>query len=50
MLLEREELQEFRNKRIGMVFQNFALMPHRSVIDNIAMPLEIRGVNKNRKV
>src|SRR5210317_424876 len=49
MVLEREELQEFRNKRIGMVFQNFALMPHRSVIDNIAMPLEIRGVNKNER-
>ena len=49
MALERKELQEFRNKKIGMVFQNFALMPHRSVIDNIAMPLEIRGVNKNNR-
>ena len=46
---ERKELQDFRNKKIGMVFQNFALMPHRSVIDNIAMPLEIRGVNKNKR-
>ena len=49
MALERKELQEFRNKKIGMVFQNFALMPHRSVIDNIAMPLEIRGINKNNR-
>ena len=49
MKLEKEKLQDFRNKKIGMVFQNFALMPHRSVIDNIAMPLEIRGVNKNRR-
>src|SRR6056300_706629 len=49
MGLEREALQEFRNKKIGMVFQNFALMPHRSVIDNIAMPMEIRGVNKNQR-
>ena len=49
MALEKNQLQEFRNKKIGMVFQNFALMPHRSVIDNIAMPLEIRGVNKNKR-
>jgi glycine betaine/proline transport system ATP-binding protein len=49
MALEKHDLQEFRNKKIGMVFQNFALMPHRSVIDNIAMPLEIRGVNKNKR-
>ena len=49
MTLKKNELQVFRNKKIGMVFQNFALMPHRSVIDNIAMPLEIRGVNKNNR-
>jgi glycine betaine/proline transport system ATP-binding protein len=49
MGLEKESLQKFRNKKIGMVFQNFALMPHRSVIDNIAMPMEIRGVNKNQR-
>jgi glycine betaine/proline transport system ATP-binding protein len=44
------ELQEFRNKKIGMVFQNFALMPHRSVLDNVAMPLEIRQVSKNERM
>ena len=50
MKLDRESLQELRNKKIGMVFQNFALMPHRSVLDNIAMPLEIRGVSKNDRL
>ena len=50
MELNREHLQELRNKKIGMVFQNFALMPHRSVVDNIAMPLEIRGVSKNDRL
>ena len=47
--LDADTLREYRNKKIGMVFQNFALMPHRSVIDNIAMPLEIRGINKNQR-
>ena len=50
MKLERESLRELRNKKIGMVFQNFALMPHRSVLDNIAMPLEIRGISKNDRL
>jgi len=50
MELDREHLQELRNKKIGMVFQNFALMPHRSVVDNIAMPLEIRGISKNDRL
>ena len=50
MALGQRQLQEFRNSKIGMVFQNFALLPHRSVLDNVAMPLEIRGVNKNERV
>ena len=50
MELDPENLRELRNKKIGMVFQNFALMPHRSVVDNIAMPLEIRGISKNDRL
>ena len=50
MQFNKGNLQELRNKKIGMVFQNFALMPHRSVLDNIAMPLEIRGVSKNDRL
>ncbi|MEM7563547.1 MAG: betaine/proline/choline family ABC transporter ATP-binding protein [Pseudomonadota bacterium] len=50
MALGPQELQEFRNRRIGMVFQNFALLPHRSVLDNVAMPLEIRKMNKNERM
>lgn len=49
MNLMNRDLQKFRNERIGMVFQNFALMPHRSVLDNVAMPLEIRGIGKNER-
>ena len=50
MALGPRELQTFRNEKIGMVFQNFALMPHRSVLDNVAMPLEIRKVAKNERM
>ena len=50
MQLEPEALRRFRNEQIAMVFQNFALMPHRSVFDNVAMPLEIRGISKNRRM
>lgn len=50
MSLGTKQLQEFRNEKISMVFQNFALLPHRSVLDNVAMPLEIRKVNKNERL
>ena len=50
MQFNKKNLQELRNKKIAMVFQNFALMPHRSVLDNIAMPLEIRGISKNDRL
>ena len=50
MGLGTQELMEFRNRQIGMVFQNFALLPHRSVLDNVAMPLEIRNMNKNQRM
>lgn len=50
MALGPKQLQQFRNQKIGMVFQNFALMPHRSVLDNVAMPMEIRQVAKNERM
>jgi len=38
------EMVQVRRHKMGMVFQNFALLPHRTVIDNVAFPLEIQGI------
>lgn len=42
-------LREMRSKHIGMVFQHMALLPHRSVRENVAYPLEIRRIAKSRR-
>ncbi len=49
MAMPPDVLRKYRNEHISMVFQNFGLMPHRSVLDNVAMPLEIRGISKNQR-
>ena len=41
------EMREIRQRRVSMVFQHFALLPHRSVLDNAAYPLEIQGVGRD---
>jgi len=41
---DRERLLDFRRRKISMVFQHFALFPHRSVADNAAYGLEVQGV------
>lgn len=47
--MSETELRHTRARQIGMVFQHMALMPHRSVRDNVAYPLEIRKVPKSRR-
>ena len=41
---------EIRRHQMGMVFQHFALLPHLTVRDNVAFPLEIQGVDKAARI
>ena len=42
-----EQMLEFRRSKVAMVFQHYALLPHRRVLDNVAFGLEIRGLDKS---
>ena len=44
--LEGSDLQAFRRQYMGMVFQHFALFPHRRVIDNVSYGLKVQGMDK----
>ncbi|WP_298437687.1 glycine betaine/L-proline ABC transporter ATP-binding protein [uncultured Jannaschia sp.] len=47
--LNEEDLREMRRKKMSMVFQKFALLPHRTVLGNAAMPLEVQGVDQETR-
>lgn len=44
------ELRTYRRNTVAMVFQKFGLLPHRSVIDNVAYGLEVRGVGRAERL
>jgi glycine betaine/proline transport system ATP-binding protein len=48
--LPAAKLREVRKRSVSMVFQHFALLPHRTVIDNVAYGLEIQGVAKAERL
>lgn len=45
---DRETLRQLREKQISMVFQNFALFPERTVVNNVAFGLEIQGIGRKK--
>ena len=47
--LEGTQLQAFRREKMGMVFQHFALFPHRNVIDNVSYGLRVQKVGRNER-
>ncbi|WP_024954206.1 glycine betaine/L-proline ABC transporter ATP-binding protein ProV [Sulfurospirillum arcachonense] len=47
--LSDKELIEIRRKKLSMVFQSFALMPHMNIIDNVSFGLELSGIDKKNR-
>ncbi|WP_086349434.1 quaternary amine ABC transporter ATP-binding protein [Candidatus Enterococcus clewellii] len=47
--ISKEELREIRRHKVNMVFQNFGLFPQRTILENTAYGLEIRGVSKHER-
>jgi glycine betaine/proline transport system ATP-binding protein len=43
------ELRTLRSRKVSMVFQSFGLLPHRTVRDNVALPLEIQAASKQQR-
>lgn len=44
--MSENDLREIRRRKMGMVFQNFGLVPHFTALENIAFPLKVRGESK----
>jgi len=46
---DRDQLLDVRRHRVSMVFQHFGLLPHRTLIDNVAFGLEVQKVDKRER-
>lgn len=44
-----KELRMMRADKIGMVFQNIALLPHQTVLNNVALPLDVKGMSRKAR-
>ncbi len=47
--MDKHHLINIRRKKLGMVFQNFALLPHRTILSNVEFGLEIQGIPKEER-
>jgi len=47
LAMSEQELRNFRRNKMSMVFQKFALLPHRTVIDNVGYGLKVKGIDKS---
>lgn len=47
--MKQRELNKFRNKAFGFVFQQFFLTPNTSVLDNVVLPLKIAGIKRSER-
>lgn len=47
--LKPQELRQVRQKKLAMVFQQFALLPHRTVLQNTVYGLEVQGISKEER-